>query len=324
MATLKDVAREAGVAVSTVSRAFTHPERLNADTVARVRLIAENLNYRVNPMAKALITGTSPIIGMLVTDIADPFMTSAIKGAQAEAYEHGLWLAVGDTNSIDARETEWSDTMSSMARGLILLGARGTDEDLRSIAETTRLIILQRSVPGVACLLIESKPALNTILDHLVANGHHHLAYLPGPSERWIPRHKLAIFTELCAERGLELTVMPHTESTIKAGGSLTEAVLASGATAAVCTNDRMAQGVVAALFRRGLQAPDDLSVVGHDDSLRDIAVPSLTTTTDLAAELGRAAVRRMLADGELRPVTETLRAGVEFRESSGPAPVSR
>ncbi|MGJ6979949.1 LacI family DNA-binding transcriptional regulator [Aestuariimicrobium soli] len=322
MATLKDVAREAGVAVSTVSRAFTHPERLNADTVARIREVAEQMNYRVNPLAKALITGSSPIIGMLVTDIADPFMTSAIKGAQAEAYEHGLWLAVGDTNAIDQRESEWADTMSDMARGLILLGARASDEALRSIAERKRLVLLQRSIPGVACELIESRPAMVAILDHLMGHGHRHLAYLPGPSERWMPRHKLAVFTELCSERDVTLTVLPHTESTIKAGESLTDAVLASGATAAVCANDRMAQGVVAALFRRNFRPPDNLSVVGHDDSLRDIAVPSLTTTTDLAADLGRAAVRRLLAEGDLSPTTQTLTAGASFRDSSGPAPV--
>ncbi|WP_169512715.1 LacI family DNA-binding transcriptional regulator [Aestuariimicrobium kwangyangense] len=321
MSTLKDVAREAGVAVSTVSRAFTHPERLNRDTVARVREVALQLNYQVNPLAKALITGRSPIIGMLVTNITAPFMTSVIKAAQAEAYDHGLWLAVGDTDNQPSHEDEWSQTMSGLAQGLILVGAGSDDETLRRIADQAPLVLLQREVSGVASLRQESRPGQVQVVEHLLHLGHERLAYLPGPEQFWISRHRLATLRAVCAELGAELVVMPHSPPELAAARDLTTAVLETGATAALCFNDMMAQGVVVGLHQLDLRVPRHLSVVGHDNELTRMSVPALTTIHGHAIELGQRAIRRLLADEGLTRANETLDSTAVFRESTGPRP---
>ena len=321
MATLKDVARESGVAASTVSRAFSHPERLNPETVQRVRRVAEQLNYRVNPMAKALITGTSPVIGMCVNDLSMPFMAATIKGAQAEASQRGLWLVIGDTDESPSHETEWAHTLSAMARGLILVSPRADDEALRVVADHSRVVLLQRPVSGVASLRQDSRIAHTAILERLVADGHRHVAYLPGPEEGWVAVDRLRTFTEVCVAAGVRLTVLPHTEVSSPVAEAMTDLVLTSGATAVFCFTDVMAQGIVAGLHRRNLRPGRDLSVVGHDDSLQALAGAVLTTTNDLAHELGRRAVRRLLTDGDLSTTAEVLDSEPVFGETTGPVP---
>lgn len=325
MATQKDVAREAGVAISTVSRTFTHPERLNAETADRVRRAAERLNYRANPLAKALITGTSPLVGLLVTDLADPFMSALVKGAQAEAQGHGLWLIVGDTEHSPDREQVWSDGAVALAGGLILAAPSGSDEALLALAQTTPVVLAQRTLSGVPSVSLETRLAHGALLDHLGELGHRRLVHLPGPADNRSGRERLRSLTDAAEERDLELTVLPHTDPGIDAGKHQVDAVIASGATAAFCFDDHLALGLMLGLHHRGVLVPDEISVIGHDDQLGGLTTTGITTTSRVAETLGRRAVRRLRmvddetsADGDAE--AETVQAEAIFRGSVGSA----
>ncbi len=136
--TIYDVARAAGVAPSTVSRAFARPGRVNADTAARIRQVAAELGYRANPLAQALSTSRTKMIALMISDVTNPFYSELIRGAQLAASEAGYTVLLADARESDVVERLSLERLLPAVEGIVIGSSRMSDSGLRVIAKQSR------------------------------------------------------------------------------------------------------------------------------------------------------------------------------------------
>jgi DNA-binding LacI/PurR family transcriptional regulator len=137
-ATIYDVARAAGVAASTVSRAFARPGRVNVETAARIRQVAAELGYRANPLAQALPTGRTSMIALAISDVTNPFYNEIIRGAQVAAAEGGYTMLLADTQESGVFERQALDRAMATVEGIVLATTRMSDAAIRITASSGR------------------------------------------------------------------------------------------------------------------------------------------------------------------------------------------
>ena len=171
-ATITDVAAAAGVAPSTVSRAFTRPERVNHRTREHVLAVAEELGYTPNPAARALESGRTNTLALLVPDITNPYFAGVIKGAERAAAAAGLTLVLGDTQENPATEEQLVRRLGPAVDGFVLSASRLPDDELRRAAELNPIALINRATPGVACVVADFDAGTRQIVDHLASLGH--------------------------------------------------------------------------------------------------------------------------------------------------------
>ena len=147
-ATITDVAEAAGVAASTVSRAFTRPGRVNHATREHVLAVAEELGYTPNPAARALESGRTSTLALLVPDITNPYFAGVIKGAERAAAAAGLTLVLGDTQENPAAEAQLIRRLGPAVDGFVLSASRLPDDELRRAAELNPIALVNRATPG--------------------------------------------------------------------------------------------------------------------------------------------------------------------------------
>lgn len=318
--TILDVAAEAGVAASTVSRAFTNPQRVNAVTRAHVLEVAERLGYVPNPSARALGSGRTNTYALLVPDITNPYFAGVIKGAERAASAAGRTLVLGDTQENPAVEQQLVRRLGAAVDGLVLSAARSTDQALRAVAEEHRVALLNRVLPAVPCVVADFDSGTRQIVDHLASWGHRSLVFLAGPAESWSGVRRWAGLEAAAAAAGVTAKRLGPYSPTLDGGPAAADAALASGASAVVCHNDMLAIGVLRRLTARGVRVPDDLSVVGFDDILgAELCQPALTTLAEPTETAGARAVELLLAPPSASGVV-SLPTKLRVRDSTGPA----
>ena len=319
--TLHDVAREAGVAVSTVSRALSDPERVNVTTREHVQAIARELGYRPNRLAQALPTGRTGMVAVLVPDITNPHNFGLVRGAEAQARAAGSTLIIADTQGGPELESAHLDRLGSSVDGFLLASSRLPDGELRALAERSPVVLFNRRVDGLASLVTDSADGSRQIVEHLLALGHRSLAYLAGPSAAWSDGERWRALSGHAEAAGARIVRCGPFPPTLDGGPAAADVGLATGATALIAFNDLLAIGVLRRLAERGVEVPGRLSVVGYDDIFgSDFCSPPLTTVAGPVDEAGRALVDVLLAGREPVP-TITLPTHLRVRTSTGPAP---
>jgi LacI family repressor for deo operon, udp, cdd, tsx, nupC, and nupG len=318
-ATITDVAAEAGVAASTVSRAFSNPGRVNAHTREHVLAVAERLGYVPNPTARALESGRTDTLALLVPDITNPYFSGVIKGAERAAAAAGKTLVLGDTQENLALETQLVERLGPAVDGFLMAAARLPDADLRAAAERNRIVLLNRAMPGMACVVADYESGTRQVVDHLASLGHRDMVFLAGPVGSWSGARRWSGLQKATKSQGMTARRLGPYSPTLDGGPAAADAAVASRATAVVCHNDMLAIGVLRRLAERGVRVPDDLSVVGFDDIFgADFCHPPLTTLAERTQDAGAAAVDVVLhrydAAGVLALPTE-----LKVRASSGP-----
>src|SRR3712207_1970939 len=184
-ATIYDVARAAGVAPSTVSRAFSRPGRVNAGTAERIRQVADQLGYRANPLARALSTARSHMIALVVSDVANPFYSEIIRGAQSTAAQAGYTLVLTDAQESDRVERASLERALPVVDGVVLGGSRMSDSAIRMIAKQKPVVVLNRGVVDVPCVVPDNAGGIQRAVQHLSKLGHDSLTYVAGPEASW-------------------------------------------------------------------------------------------------------------------------------------------
>jgi DNA-binding LacI/PurR family transcriptional regulator len=319
--TLHDVARAAGVAVSTVSRALSHPERVNVTTREQVQAIARDLGYRPNRLAQALPTGRTGMVAVLVPDITNPHNFGLVRGAEAEARAAGSTLVIADTQGGPELESAHLDRLLSSVDGFLLASSRLSDGELRALAERSSVVLFNRRLDGLASLVTDSADGSRQIVEHLLALGHRSLAYLAGPSAAWSDGERWRALSGHAEAAGARIVRCGPFAPTLDGGPAAADVGLATGATALIAFNDLLAIGVLRRLAERGIAVPGQLSVVGYDDIFgSDFCSPPLTTVAAPVDEAGRALVDVLLAGREPVPAI-TLPTHLRVRSSTGPAP---
>ncbi len=321
--TLHDVAREAGVAVSTVSRALADPERVNVRTREHVQAVASEMGYRPNRLAQALPTGRTRMLAVLVPDITNPHNFGLVRGAEAQARAAGSTLVIADTQGGAELEATHLDQLGSSVDGFVLAASRLPDDELRTLAERSPVVLFNRRVDGLASLVTDSADGSRQIVEHLVALGHRSLAYLAGPSDSWSDAERWRALGEHAEAAGAAIVRCGPFPPTLDGGPAAADIGLATGATALVAFNDLLAIGVLRRLGERGIAVPDRVSVVGYDDIFgSDFCSPPLTTVAGPVDEAGRTLVDVLMSGREPVPVL-TLPTQLRVRASTGPPPGS-
>ena len=323
--TIKVVAATAGVSTSTVSRVFSRPHLLKESTVAHVTEVARQLGYVPHHAARALSTGRLGMIAVVVPDIANPFFPPVIRTAQAHASTRGVSTVVGDTDEDPAKELALLTELERRTDGVVLVSSRLPEEVVRELAQRGPLVLVNRDVPGVPRILVDSAPGIREAVDHLAGLGHRHVAYVSGPAGSWSDEQRRDAVRERCAALGVTATVLRAHRPEHDEGRAAAAEVLAAGATAAVAFDDALAQGVLAGMAECGVAVPGQVSIIGCDDILAATTYPPLTTVHGRGGEAGRLAVELLMElvespDAE-RDRRRLLPSNLVIRASTGPAP---
>jgi LacI family transcriptional regulator len=304
-ATLRDVARIAGVHPGTVSRALNPATEalVRDETVRRVRQVAEELGYRPNPLARGLKTNRSYTIGVIVPDIQNPLFPPIIRGLDDRLGQAGYTPLIANTDNDPARERVDFDAMRTRAvDGFITATARLDHELLDEIAGVgVPLVLVNRRVEdgSLPSATADDRAGVRLAVEHLIELGHTRIAHLGGPQEVSTGHQRCEGFREAMEAAGLDASLVRSGRAfTEPEGARLCEDLLAGGeaVTAIVAGNDLMALGCYDVFAARGIRCPDDISVVGFNDMpFVDRFAPPLTTVRIPHYEIGVAAAQLLL-----------------------------
>lgn len=331
--TIYDVAQAAGVAASTVSRAFARPGRVNAETAARVFAAARELGYRTTALP-GLTGSRTRRLALVVTDITNPFYADIIRGAHEAAAELGYTLSLSHTQEDAGIERAWVEHELGTVEGVVLASSRMSDSTIRTLAKQKPVVVLNRRLPEVPCLLVDNARGMRRALEHLGELGHTSVTYLSGPESSWTDGTRWQALREAGFELEMRIRrVGPTQLPTIDAGFARVREIMSQPTTAVIAYNDVLAIGVIKGLRRMGVTVPDDVSVIGVDNILlAEVVEPELTTVASPLRAQGETAVRNLVAmingavsSGEplVLPVKLVVRRSTarRTRRRAGPAP---
>ena len=291
---IDDVAKAAGVHRSTVSRAFSKPEAVNAKTREHVLKVAQELGYTMSPLAQALRTRTSAFVPLIVPDITNPFYGELARTMTKAAQERGYQLLLCITDGDVARTEGYLTAMQSVYApfGVVAPSTRVDLETLSKFGFGDRVVVIDRveadsTTPSVT---VDNRRGIELAFDHLRSLGHRRIGYVSGISGTHTAHERLDAYRELVGAEPIMLDSGSDAEAAERAVEHLAE--LADRPTAIISANDMAAFGVISALSRRGLRVPDDISVIGFDGlSLGERFNPPLTTIRQPIADMGNIAI---------------------------------
>jgi LacI family transcriptional regulator len=321
----RDVARVAGVSVSTVSRALTRPDDVAPETRTKVLDIARALGYRPNAAARTLITGRTGNIGLVVPDLENPFFASITKGVQSRARAAGYAVFIADSDEDPSQEPDLARNLARQVDGLLLCSPRGPDSMLTELAAECTLVLINRRSGDIPAVITDHGEGVRQAIVHLRALGHRRIAYVGGPGRSWSNGQRRDAFLALRDEHpDTELVDMGTFQPFVSGGIAAADLVIADGATAVLAYNDVVAFGLLERLRQRGLRVPQDMSVIGTDNiPISALTSPPLTSVGLPLVNSGRAGVDMLLSlvrDPSAPPVHHhDLPVQLVVRGSTGP-----
>ena len=295
--TIYDVALEAGVAASTVSRAYSKPGRVHADTAQRIFAAAERLGYRAAPAHARPPGERQKAIGLVVADVTNPFYGDIIKGAYEAAREAGYQMILTHTNESPEVERETIEHELAQVDGIVIASSRMSDSSLRMVAKQKAVVLLNRMIPEASCVLNDNDRGIRLAAEHLAALGHDRILYVGGPEASWSDGVRWRALREAAADLGLEARRVGPNEPNVLAGLSAARRVAHLEATAVMAYNDQLAIGIVKGLRKLEVRVPEEVSVVGFDDiTYAELIEPQLTTVASPLYRMGFTGVQNCIA----------------------------
>ncbi|MFF3573975.1 LacI family DNA-binding transcriptional regulator [Nocardia jiangxiensis] len=327
--TIYDVADAAGVATSTVSRAFSRPGRVSAETAARVRAAAAELGYRTEAAHRAMPSGGTGTIAVVVSNIANPYYFRLIESIQSAAQAAGVTTAVFDAQESGEIERDLLNRLLPIADGVVVSGSRISDRAMRTVAEKMPVVVLNRPVQGLSCLVPDISVGVRATLAHLRQLGHRMITYVGGPAAAWSDGHRWRTILDNGSRLGMKVNRIGPYPPTIAGGRSAARKILHYPPTAVLTFNDLLAMGVIRGLDAAGVGVPGDISVVGVGDIFgADFHAPPLTTVAAPLRAVGAAAFaelsRLMRGAPPSRNAAFGLEAQLIIRGSTGPSGAHR
>ena len=323
-ATIYDVAERAGVNPSTVSRALGHPGRVSPKTEEKIRKAAAELNFRMNPMARALPTGKTMTLAIVVADITNPVVFGTIRGAEQAAAAAGYTLVIAESQESGSAEASTIERLLPSVDGIVLATTRLSPDAITALADRVPLVTINNRPPGVDAVVMESAESIASLVGHLVDLGHTSLAYVSGPTTSWSSVQRGEALLVEAERHGVGLVEIPSSAPTIEGGHASFRRVVASRATAVIGFNDLVAIGIMQSATAAGVRVPEDLSVAGFDDIFgSELIVPPLTTVRARLDLAGEYSVNALLARLNATPadVDAPLSTELVVRGSTGRAP---
>ena len=299
MATIKDVSQRAHVSPATVSRVINGGNGVSDVTRAAVLAVIDELGYQPNAFARCLATNRSGGIGVVVSEVSSAVYGGILQGIESVTERHGMHLLVSSGHARAERERKAFAFLHQRRSDALILQLDGA-EDAEVVAWSRLgipIVVVGRRIEALAdrCVFLDNLAGGELATRHLLDRGHRRIAHIAGLATIQDARDRLAGYRRALADRGI-----PYDASLVVDGGFVEEggqramqALLAGGRafTAVFAANDQSAAGAMRALRDAGLRVPDDVSVVGFDDTLlAHYLVPSLTTVRQPLQEMGQAA----------------------------------
>ncbi|MEJ2757575.1 MAG: LacI family DNA-binding transcriptional regulator [Anaerolineales bacterium] len=341
MATIRDVAKKARVHPSTVSRVFSGSASISESTRQRVLDAADDLGFQPNAIARSLSTQRTNTIGIVVPHVFegffdDSFFPQIMRGMLEAAYNHKFRLIVGGSQGFQDEISQIVDIMqSSQADGIVVMSSRldvNTVDQLRD--QNTPFVLLghppKQDISEIIWVDADNRLSTKQAIEHLLSLGHHKIAYVGGDPKTLTTRERQQAYEDTMKAAGIKLNPKWIDYGYFDEPGGYTAVqrmkVLGEDTpTAYYAANDLMAIGVLRALAELGLRVPQDVSVMGTNNSyISQHTSPPLTTIEVPYAELGKKAVELLIT--QIKKTNKTPASYVEdcylvLRGSTGPVP---
>ena len=328
MVSIKDVAESAGLSVATVSRVLNGHPSVSDDARERVLAAAGTLGYRPNVVARSLRTHRTGTIGLVISDVLNPYFTELARAVEEEARELGYSVIIGNADErADLEDHHVRGLLDRHIDGLLVSPADGRSPmTLEAATGDTPVVFVDRWIPGVDVPVVRSdgRTAIADLVDHLYGLGHRRLAIITGPAATTTGRERVDAFRAALAVHGLALPeeYVGRGDFQAKSGRACTERFLnlPEPPDVVFATDNLMALGALDEIGARGLRVPEDIALAAFDDipwfSHTD---PPITTIAQPTAELGRVAVRALADLIAGSPASSTvLPAHLVVRRSCG------
>ncbi len=330
-ATIIDVAREAGVSTTTVSHVLNGTRTVAEPTKQRVLAAIELLNYEVNSLAQSLKSDRSQTIGLLVTDISNPFFTSLVRGVEDIANAAGYSVMLCNTDENPEKEHTYLRMLRRKRVDAILMAPTGVRQPLldQLMGLGFPLVCIDRTTPGTTCdsVLVDNVGGAFQAVSHLIELGHRRVGVITGLSGVGTTNERLEGYMQAMADRGISISQELVRVGNSRLDGGFREMLalldLPVPPTAVFTTNNLTTLGALGALNSRQVAVPDDMAIVGFDDfEWAAVLRPRVTAVAQPTYEIGETATR-MLIDriegrGGPEPRRVVLPTRLIVRESSG------
>lgn len=325
--TLADVAKLAGVSPATVSRAINEPALVKAKTRARVMQAVEELRYRPNRSARDLAGGRSRTVGVIVSNLANPFFLDIFHSVEYEAKRHGYEVLVENTGYDPRRLAAVIDGMLGRSpAGIVVVVSEMEDPMMQELLEgaiPTVIYDVGSPGPNIANIRVDEEQGIHTVTRYLRSLGHKQFGFVGHHTQYGSLRRRREA---LKAELGDALAIGADVDDSLEGGRAGARAMLKLDPrpTAILCGNDHIAIGAMRELRVRGLEVPGDMTVVGFDNILwAEYVNPTLTTVNIPRPSIGRMAMERILtpegAPSAAAAEEIIVQPDLVIRESSGP-----
>ncbi len=330
---IKEVARRAGVSAATVSRTINNPSMVDPITAKRVWKAIEELKYYPNSQARSLVSGRSRILGLIVSDITNPFFPELIKGFEDVAINHGYEILVNSTNYDSARMALCVRRMlERKVEGVAIMTSEMDKHLVDQLVDCNVPMVCLDVSPtgkGISRIVVDYAMGVNEAVEHLLQLGHRRIGFIGGPSALKSARIRRTAFLRSLTRYGIDedKRLVEEGDHTVEGGLSAMARMLESkcSPTAVLTSNDLTAIGTMRAVRRAGLSVPKDISVVGFDDiRLAEFTEPPLTTVRLSRSELGENAFHALLRDLQEHPKAKAdakVETHLVIRESTCRAP---
>jgi LacI family transcriptional regulator len=251
----------------------------------------------VNPFARALPTGKTKMIALMVADITNPVFFKVVRGAEKVAAEHGYTLVVAESFESSKVEAESLQRILPTVDGVIFGTTRLADAEIYEANREKPVVLINRLVEGVADVVPDNEPGIAEAIAHLAGLGHKHIGFLGGPTASWINTDRWNLLMKHAVDSGMTIVSIGPNLPTVEGGRDALDQVRASGVTAIITYNDLMGIGLLRAATAAGVQVPEKLSIVGFDNIFgSDFTSPPLSTIEMPLERIGGNAVKALLS----------------------------
>ncbi|MCP1181710.1 LacI family DNA-binding transcriptional regulator [Paenibacillus sp. 1781tsa1] len=328
--TIYDIAREAGVSIATVSQVINGKGKISEKRRAEIMEIMERLHYQPSAIAAALTGKQTYTLGLLVPDISNPYFAELARAVEDRSRQLGYSVVICSTDNKDERVERYLNLLQQKRVDGMMIGTGIDNADILSplLQQSIPVALIARHMPTLSVHTVTIDDILGGALaaEHLLELGHTRVAVLSEPSKVSSSQERVRGFREALIKAGYTLEPTQIRESAADLSSAKKEALLLLGEndhpTGLFCCNDIQAIGALQAAKELGLRVPEDVSIIGFDNTiLASVTSPPLTTVAQPIEELGHRAVDLLieeLKDEQKEPQKIVLKPELVIRDSAG------
>jgi DNA-binding LacI/PurR family transcriptional regulator len=331
MATIKDVAKEAGVSVATVSKILNYADYSTTQTREKVMNVIKRLNYQPNHIARSMVNGKTGMIALVIPDVRNSFFTEVARGVEDVANKYDFRVILCNTDEDPAKQKNYIDVLQGrIIDGFIIAVASDDDRQLKKIDRTKLpFVLIDRQCQNllVDAIIVDNRDGAFKAVNHLIANGHRRVGFIAGKRDTQTGRDRLRGYRDALAESGVacDLNLVQDGEFTSAGGYLATKALISlpERPTAIFASNNAMTIGMLKALTEAKIRIPEEMAVIGFDDTdWTDFFTPPLTVvrqpTYTMGTLAGEILFQRLSETVFLERKEIVLKPELVIRESCG------